>query len=383
MPTPRARAETSVHNIVEDLRHLAVRTSDLVLDPRPHRIHPPAEIEALKASLTRYGQDQPLVVQREGMIVRIGNRRLKAARDLGWTHVAAIVLDREEAEMVARGILDNRVADMARSDRDVIAALLADLQGVDATLPTGFDDRELAELLDRLEAKQPPLEESPAEEEPPDASGIALGAAWRLGNHVLLCGDSCSEASVGRAFELAGGTADVILTDPPYGVGYTGVGGKRRAIANDAGLDYRAFFARFLRLARMSKRNTAHVFMAGQELHNLRLALATRASRGGTTSSGPSSGPFSVTRTTTPATSSWSTPGRGATSSTGPSARQARSSHSTDPWPRRAPDAEADRAPRAPAARRLGPRCARVRPVSRFGLLADRVRDGGPSCRRD
>jgi DNA modification methylase len=206
------------------------------------------------------------------MVVRIGNGRLKAARELGWTHVAAIVLDREEAEMVARGILDNRVADMARSDKDVIAELLADLRAVDITLPVGFDDAEVAQLMDRLGEMKGPAEEPPDDEEPPDATGIEAGSAWRLGDHVVLCGDSTTEGSVARAFGVACVTAaDQLLTDPPYGVAYGGKTGRR--IANDQGLDYRAFFGSFLRLAPMAKRNTAYVFMSGQELHSLRLAL--------------------------------------------------------------------------------------------------------------
>jgi DNA modification methylase len=261
------------HNILADLSHLAVPVSDLVLDPKPHRRHPREEIAHLKASLSRYGQDQPLVVQREGMIVRIGNGRLKAARELGWTHVAAIILDREEAEMVARGILDNRVADMARSDNDVIAELLSDLQEVDSTLPVGFDDSEIAQLLDHLGGMRG-LEEEPPEkdDEPPDTDGIEAGSAWRLGDHALLCGDSGDWAGVARAFEVAGvPAADQLVTDPPYGVAYGGKTG--RTIANDQGLDYRAFFGTFLRLAPMAKKNTAYIFMSGQELHNLRLAL--------------------------------------------------------------------------------------------------------------
>ena len=261
------------HRILPDLAHLAVPITDLVLDPRPHRHHPDAELEALRASLSRYGQDQPLVVQRDGMIVRIGNGRLKAARALGWTHVAAIVLDRAEAELVARGVLDNKVADMAKSDTDVIAELLADLQTIDSTLPTGFDDEETALLLDRLVTDLPVEEEPIDDDEPLDANGIEVGAAWRLGEHVLVCGDSGAEASVAQALDLAGTSASMLLTDPPYGVAYGGKSGRRR-IANDQGIDdYRSFFARFLKLAPLSVPNTAFIFMSGQELHHLRLAL--------------------------------------------------------------------------------------------------------------
>lgn len=263
---------TEVHNIVPDLVHLAVPITDLVHDPKPHRIHSSEELSHLQSSLSRHGQDQPLVVQAGSMVVRIGNGRLKAARALGWTHIAAIVLDREEAELIARGIADNRIADLSRTDHDVVAELLADLRNVDVTLPTGFSDDEVAQLLDRLGEMRGPEEEPPDDEEPPDTEGIEAGSAWRLGDHVVLCGDSTTEASVARAFGVACvAAADQLLCDPPYGVAYGGKTGRR--IANDQGLDYRDFFARFLTVAPMAKRNTAYIFMSGQELHNLRLAL--------------------------------------------------------------------------------------------------------------
>lgn len=263
---------TEVHNIVHDLISLAVPIADLVYDPKPHRVHPREEIEHLMASLSRFGMDQPLIIQREGRIVRVGNGRLKAATALGWTHVAGLVLDREEAELIARGIADNRIGDLSRTDHDVVAELLADLRDVDVTLPTGFSEDEVAQLLDRLGEMSGPDEEPPEDDTPPDTEGIEPGTAWKLGPHVIACGDSGTEESVARAFEVAGvASADQILTDPPYGVGYTDIAG--RTIANDEGLDYRAFFGRFLKLAPMAKKNTMFCFMSGMQLHNLRLAL--------------------------------------------------------------------------------------------------------------
>jgi DNA modification methylase len=126
--------------------------------------------------------------------------------------------------------------------------------------------------MDRLGEMKGPAEEPPDDEEPPDATGIEQGSAWRLGEHTILCGDSCTEASVARAFGVACvSSADQMVTDPPYGVAYGGKTGRR--IANDQGQNYRDFFGRFLRAAPMAKRNTAFVFMSGQELHSLRLAL--------------------------------------------------------------------------------------------------------------
>lgn len=142
-----APAGTERHQILDallDVKKVAV--ADLSLDPMPHRDHTDHQISELARSFERFGQDQPLVVQRQGMIVRCGNGRLRAAQRLGWTHIAAVVLDRSEAEMIARGIADNRLADLGISKDSVIAEMLMALAEDDISVP-GFTDAESAALI--------------------------------------------------------------------------------------------------------------------------------------------------------------------------------------------------------------------------------------------
>ena len=85
-PKPRRKA-----HIAPQLRPLAVPIGSLVLDPENARRHDRRNIEAVKASLTRFGQVKPVVVQERGRIVRAGNATVEAAIELGWTEIAANV----------------------------------------------------------------------------------------------------------------------------------------------------------------------------------------------------------------------------------------------------------------------------------------------------
>jgi ParB family chromosome partitioning protein len=141
--------EQNLGHIIEPLRNLAIPIDELNPDPNNARLHPIRNIEAIKASFNKFGQRIPIVVQKQGMIVRAGNARLEAARSLGWTHVAAIVVDETDLDAIAFGIADNRAAELAEWDRDVLANLLAELQADDSfdQLVTGFNDVEINKLL--------------------------------------------------------------------------------------------------------------------------------------------------------------------------------------------------------------------------------------------
>lgn len=144
----------AAHKIVDGLASLRVGIEELELDADNARIHTRRQIEEIKRSLEAYGQDQPLVVQRDGMIVRKGNGRLIAMRELGWTHAAALVLDEPTAKAVARGIADNRSADLALWDESALARQLEALLGEE--WPTGYNERESEVLIDRLGQDPPP-----------------------------------------------------------------------------------------------------------------------------------------------------------------------------------------------------------------------------------
>jgi predicted RNA methylase len=202
-------------HIAKDLRKLVVPVSSLHPDPSNARKHGQRNLDAIKASLAAFGQRKPLVVQREGMIVRAGNGTLAAAQALGWDHIAAVVIDEDSAQAVQFAIADNRTAELAEWDDETLATLL---DGMDE--PTrdmlAFDDKELAGLMRGLEPEEIVEDEAP---EPPSNPVTQLGDLWKLGRHRILCGDSTKSDDVKTV--TAGSQIDAVITDPPYGTGIT------------------------------------------------------------------------------------------------------------------------------------------------------------------
>jgi hypothetical protein len=203
---------TDAH-IAKDLRKLVVPVSSLHPDPSNARKHGQRNLDAIKASLAAFGQRKPLVVQREGMIVRAGNGTLAAAQALGWDHIAAVVIDEDSSQAVQFAIADNRTAELAEWDDETLATLL---DGMDE--PTrdmlAFDDKELAGLMRGLEPDEIVEDDAPA---PPAEPITQPGDLIILGQHRLLCGDSTKREDVKL---VLGGAACDTFTDPPYGIGY-------------------------------------------------------------------------------------------------------------------------------------------------------------------
>lgn len=140
--------------IAAPLRPLALPLDSLTLDPANARTHDQKNLSAIKGSLSRFGQRLPLVVQKQGMIVRAGNGRVMAARELGWTHMACVVVDESEVEATAFAIADNRSAELATWDDEALASLL-DTLPKDVLPDTGFTDAELADLMEKLTPAEP------------------------------------------------------------------------------------------------------------------------------------------------------------------------------------------------------------------------------------
>jgi DNA modification methylase len=202
--------------IAQPLRHLAIAIDTLILDPANARKHDEKNLGAIKGSLTRFGQRFPIIVQKQGNIVRAGNGRVMAAKAIGWSHIAALVVDESDVEAVAFAIADNRSAELAEWDDEALAKLLESLPD-DAFVATGFSDSDLKDLLDKL------APEVVEEDDTPAVQAIAVsrpGDLWLLGEHRLLSGDSTKAADVGRVMD--GQKAALCQTDPPYLVDYTG-----------------------------------------------------------------------------------------------------------------------------------------------------------------
>jgi len=132
-------------NICKGLATLAIDLKELNLDPANARKHGERNLDAIKTSLTKYSQRQPVVVQKNGMVVRAGNARVEAARALGWTHVAALVIDEDDLTATLYGLMDNKSAELAEWDNDVLFSVFSALTAEDAfdIDATGFFDHEI------------------------------------------------------------------------------------------------------------------------------------------------------------------------------------------------------------------------------------------------
>lgn len=199
--------------IAPQLWPLAIPIDSVNLDAANARKHPEKNMAAIVASLSRFGQRAPIVVQKQGMIVRAGNGRVEAAKSLGWKSIAAVVVDESSVDATAFAIADNRTAELAEWDNDVLASLLNTMPEDDLAA-TGFDKDDLAELLSEL---TPEVVEDEAPEPLPDPVS-KTGEVWVLGEQRLMCGDSTKAEDVARV--LNGGKPFIMVTDPPYGVEY-------------------------------------------------------------------------------------------------------------------------------------------------------------------
>ena len=212
-------------NVAEPLTRHLVPISKLNLDPDNARRHNQRNLDAVATSLKRHGQLKPIVVQREGMVVRAGNGTIRAALSLGWKRIAAIVVDMTDEEATAFAIADNRTSDLAEWDADALNRILSDWDEP-AIEALGFDSDELEAILSADNAGSegwgtPAAVAEDEVPEVPDDPTAKRGQLWALGDHRVLCGDSTVVDDVARV--MGGEAVAAVVTDPPYGTDQPGV----------------------------------------------------------------------------------------------------------------------------------------------------------------
>jgi ParB-like chromosome segregation protein Spo0J len=150
------------HKVLKPLEGFLVDVSSLTPDTANARVHDTRNIEAIENSLKTFGQHQPIIVQEEGMIVRIGNGRLEAARNLGWKKIAALVVAESNVEAISRAIADNKTAELATWDYEILGDLFRGLEedGVDLAM-IGFAGDELLVMNEELPSNAGDLGEIP------------------------------------------------------------------------------------------------------------------------------------------------------------------------------------------------------------------------------
>jgi len=195
---------------------------DLVEHPSNPNKHGDKQIALLSKIIRNQGWRNPVIVSKRSGFIVAGHGRLAAAKLL---NVEAVPVDYQdfanEAEEHAHLIADNRIAELAEIDSNELAGLLRDLEGkIDLDL-TGFDEVSLDDILTATEPESAEVDAEPQIDKAEELQAkwkTELGQVWELGDHRLLCGDS---ANVDGFKKLIGKSkADIVLTDPPYGILY-------------------------------------------------------------------------------------------------------------------------------------------------------------------
>lgn len=239
--------------------------------------HNEKAVDKVASSIKEFGFKNPIIIDANSEIIA-GHTRLLAAKKLGLTEVPTIRADDLSPEQVkAFRIADNKTAEYAEWDFELLAQELEELklEGYSLDL-TGFDFSEAEKLMDEFnketEADEMEEENVPA---PPENPITKRGDIWLLGKHRLMCGDSTVESDMKKLMD--GKKANLIVTDPPYNVDYTGKTKDALKIEND-NMDNDCFYDflndAFTRLYEVSEDGAGiYIFHADSEGLNFRKAF--------------------------------------------------------------------------------------------------------------
>ena len=150
------------------MKLVRVKISDLKFDPRNPRLHGDRAIGAMKQSLQRFGQQKPIVVREKDNMILAGNGLTRAAQELGWDELDAVINTLEDKDALAYGITDNRAAELSAWDREVLGGVMRDLDDVDM-LQLGWTESEFSALT------QIEMPEFSIDDPEPDPQGIPTG----------------------------------------------------------------------------------------------------------------------------------------------------------------------------------------------------------------
>ncbi len=238
------------------------------------RTHSPEQITKLRSSLREFGFINPVLIDREYNVLA-GHGRIAAAKEEGIAEVPCVFVEHlSEAQKKAYILADNRMSLDAGWDDELLKVEMESLQemGFDIGM-TGFDESELADLFsngDKTSAKDDDFDLTAALEK---AAFVQRGDIWIVGRHRLMCGDATSADDVAALMD--GKKANLILTDPPYGVSFKSSSGL--TIQNDSMKNeefYSFLLSAFQRMVeQLESGGAAYVFHADTEGLNFRRAF--------------------------------------------------------------------------------------------------------------
>ncbi len=231
-----------------------------------------AEYEKLKRSIEQFGYVEPVIWNKATGRVVGGHQRLKVLVDSGLKEVDCVVVELSEDREKALNIALNKIS--GEWDTDKLAMLISDLQGSDFDVSlTGFEEDELADLFSKTAEKEITDDDFDLTAALEKASFVEKGDIWTVGRHRLVCGDATSADDVAALMD--GKRANLIVTDPPYGVSFKSSSGL--TIQNDS-MKNEEFYNFLLSAFRcmvdnLEKGGAAYVFHADTEGLNFRKAF--------------------------------------------------------------------------------------------------------------
>ena len=219
-----------------ELKYIKVPVSVLVPYARNTRTHTDGQIDQVAASIREFGFMNPVIINGDNTILA-GHARVLASKKLGLEYVPCLIADHlSEAQKKAFIIADNKIAENAGWDTELLKVELEDLKGSDFDVEIlGFTDKELSKIFD--EGKETEDDNFDLNKALDEKAFVKLGDVWLLGKHRLMCGDSTKTDDVNVLMD--GKKANCCITDPPFNVniqgGYHGggKGGKGLKILND------------------------------------------------------------------------------------------------------------------------------------------------------
>lgn len=250
-----------------------VSISKLVPYVNNARTHSPEQINKLRSSLREFGFINPVIIDRNYGIIA-GHGRVIAAREEGITEVPCVFVDHlTDSQKKAYILADNRMALDAGWDEELLRVEIESLQAENFDVGlTGFDDKEIADLF-KTENEQVEDDDFDLSAALEKAAFVEEGDVWVVGKHRLVCGDATNPDDVNKLMD--GKRANLIVTDPPYGVSFKSSSGL--TIQNDSMKNEE--FYQFLKnaftnmAAHLEPGGAAYVFHADTEGLNFRQAF--------------------------------------------------------------------------------------------------------------
>jgi DNA modification methylase len=240
------------------------------------RTHSESQVAQIANSIIEFGFTNPILIDGSKGIIA-GHGRLMAAKKLNLPQVPVVILDHlSDAQKRAYIIADNKLAENAGWDEEILALELADLKEENFDLDLiGFEDQELEKLFENLyESDEQKEEDIPEIEENPISKS---GDIWLLGNHKLICGDSVKQETYNQLLENE--LVDMTFTDPPYNVDYGNsmkdtIRENNNTILNDnLGDDFPKFLLDVCTNILEITKGACYICMSSSELHTLQKAF--------------------------------------------------------------------------------------------------------------